>query len=138
MARPRTPTALLEVKGAFLPGANPSRARESEPVSTRPLGNPPKHLSKERKKLWKEIAKRLAPGVAMESDRDAFELMVRLTDRMRTDDILMRSADRTALISLWSRFAMTPADRSKVSVEKHKGSALDRFMSRKSEPPFAN
>src|SRR5580692_10306016 len=132
MARPRTPTEILDARGSFLTGQNPARAREreNEPKPERPLGSPPKHLSPELKKLWKEIAKRIAPGVAKESDRDAFELMVRLTHNMRMNDILMKAADRTALISLWGRFAMTPADRSKVSVEAPKGSALDRFMAR--------
>jgi phage terminase small subunit len=126
----------MEARGAYLPGANPARARKGEPKASKPLGKAPKYLSDEEKQIWKEIAKRLAPGVAMESDRDAFELMVRLTHMMRTNDILMKSADRTTLISLWSRFAMTPADRSKVSVEAPKDSTLDKFMQKHKPEPI--
>lgn len=125
MARNRTPTAILDAKGAFI--KDPQRSRPNEPKSTRPLGKPPKWLSGEQKKIWKEMAKRLLPGVGSASDRDAFEMMVRLTEHMRSG-VPMRSADRQTLISLWSRFAMTPADQSKVSVEQPKESKLGRFV----------
>jgi hypothetical protein len=129
MGRNKTPTAILDAKGAFI--VNPQRARPDEPKSKKPLGKAPKYLSDDLRALWKDIAKRLAPGVATESDRDAFELLVRLTYDMR-HDILMKAADRGTLISLWSRFAMTPADRSRVTVEKPKDSALDAFLRRHS------
>jgi hypothetical protein len=72
--------------------------------------------------------------VAFASDRNAFELMVRLTHMMRMEIILMKAADRSALISLWSRFGMTPADRSRVSVEAPKDSALTKFLKHKPQP----
>lgn len=130
MGRNRTPTSILEAKGAFLTGANPARRRDSEPKAVKPLGGPPKYLSDDEKKIWKEISKRLAPGVASASDRDAFELMTRLTRKMRSGEE-MKSADRALLLSLWSKFAMTPADRSRVSVEKPPENALARFLDRK-------
>ena len=132
MGRNNTPTAILDAKGAFI--ANPQRARPKEPKGKGSLGTPPKHLSDEEKKVWKEIAKRIPPGVAFESDRDAFEMMVRLTSRMRAG-LEMRAADRATLISLWSRFAMTPADRSRVAVEKEKDSSLSKFLSNRRPAP---
>jgi hypothetical protein len=136
VGRNKTPTAILDAKGAFI--VNPQRSRPSEPKSDRPLGSPPKYLSKEEKLVWKEVAKRLLPGVALESDRDAFEMMVRMTSAMRSGHPLT-AAERTTLISLWSRFAMTPADRSRVAVEKPAESALQKFMSRRQaiQPPTA-
>src|ERR1700719_2191433 len=110
MGRNKTPTAILDAKGSFI--AKPDRKRPNEPKSDHPIGSPPKYLSKDCKKIWKEIAKRLLPGVALESDRDAFELMVRLTADLRAG-LMVMAADRTCLVSLWSRFAMTPADRSR-------------------------
>jgi hypothetical protein len=128
MGRNRTPTSILDAKGAF--HQNPQRKRLNEPTSDRSLGSPPKYLSKELKKIWKETAKRLPPGVALESDRDAFEMMVRLTHSLRSG-LPMMAAERSTLISLWSRFAMTPADRSRVSVDKPAESKLDTFMKKK-------
>jgi hypothetical protein len=136
MGRNRTPTAILDAKGAFL--ANPQRQREAEPMTAdaESLGSPPTRLTKEQKKAWKEIAKRMLPGVVVASDRDAFELMVRLTCRMRDEDrtkeeTLMTAAEKTLLVSLWSRFAMTPADRSRVHAEKAPENKLSQFLSRK-------
>jgi phage terminase small subunit len=142
MGRTHTPTAILDAKGSFL--KHPDRKRPGEPKPSRPLGPPPKYLSDGLKAIWKEVAKRLLPGVASEADRDAFEMMVRLTATMRdggtkVGDVVvpMMAAERSTLISLWSRFAMTPADRSKVVVEKPKDSKLDAFMKRRkqSQPP---
>jgi hypothetical protein len=136
MGRNRTPTAVLDAKGAFI--ANPQRQRQAEPTtaSSDPLGSPPTRLTKDQKKVWKEIAKRMLPDVVFASNRDAFELMVRLTVRMRAEDhskeeTIMTAAEKTLLVSLWSRFAMTPADRSKVQAEKKPESKLSQFLSRK-------
>ena len=83
MGRNLTPTAILDAKGTFI--ANPQRSREAEPSGNRPLGSPPKYLAAEEKKIWKELAKELLPGVAFQSDRTAFELLVRLTYKMRSN-----------------------------------------------------
>jgi hypothetical protein len=133
MGRSHVPTAILDAKGSFL--KHPDRKRPNEPKSDRPLGAPPKHLNAELKQIWKEIAKRLLPGVATVADRDAFEMMVRLTAQMRNETVEnpFPGVLRGNLITLWSRFAMTPADRCKVSVDKPKESALSAFMKRKKE-----
>jgi hypothetical protein len=125
MGRNNTPTAILDAKGAFL--VNPQRARPDEPKGDRPLGSPPKYLTADEKKIWKELAKEILPGVAFQSDRTAFELLVRLTHKMRTNQ-MTKTSDMTTLISICSRFAMTPADRSRVSVEKQKESGLSKFL----------
>jgi hypothetical protein len=57
MSRPRTPTAVLELRGAFK--AYPERAREraGEPRPTEPLGEPPGRLKSHEKAAWREMAK---------------------------------------------------------------------------------
>ena len=136
MGRNRTPSAILDAKGAFL--ANPQRERQAEPTTSKAeqLGSAPTRLTKEQQKVWREIAKRMLPGVVFASDRDSFELMVRLTVRMRAEDhskeeTIMTAAEKTLLVSLWSRFAMTPADRSRVQAEQAPQSKLSDFLSRK-------
>jgi phage terminase small subunit len=131
MGRNRTPTAILDAKGAFI--ANPQRKRTQEPKTqgASGLGRPPKYLSEPQREIWKELAKSMLPGVALESDRDAFEMMVRLTDMMRNRFDEMRAADRVQLASLWSKFAKNPADRSKVAAEPTKESKLDAFLKKK-------
>jgi phage terminase small subunit len=128
MARNRTPTAILDAKGAFI--INPQRARENEPTSGRPIGPPPKCLSSDEKKVWKLLVKQSLPGVLMESDTTLFMLLVRLTTKLYKNQPLM-VGEMSQLISLGSKFAMNPADRSKVSVEQPKESALSTFLNRK-------
>jgi len=126
MGRNRIPTAIQDAKGAFL--KDPQRARPDEPTSNRPLGSPPKYLTKEQKKVWKELSAQLLPGVAFESDRTMFELLVRLKEEMINRYAGMRSADKSLLKDISARFAMSPSDRSKVSVEAPKEGALDKFL----------
>jgi phage terminase small subunit len=132
MGRNKTPTAILDAKGSFL--KHPDRARPKEPVSDKPLGSAPKWLSKEEKKVWKELAKQALPGVVLESDRMLFALMVRLANKLYTNQE-MRVGEMSTLITLGSKFAMNPADRSKVVVEKPAESVLDKFMARRRESP---
>jgi hypothetical protein len=57
MARPRTPTAALELRGAFK--NHPSRKdREFEPVVTTDLPEPPKHLIGASRATWLEMKSR--------------------------------------------------------------------------------
>ncbi len=74
MARPRKPTAILETSGAFI--KNPQRRRPTEPKPTGELGNPPGRLEREEVAMWHEMAAVLPPGVAKNSDRPSFEMMV--------------------------------------------------------------
>ena len=121
MGRIPQPTAILDAKGAFL--THPERRRPNEPYETRPLGSPPKYLSDEAKKLWKEIAHNLPPGVGKVSDRHAFEMLVRLMAKERADCI--NNNERGQLIKLLGSFGMTPADRSKISIDS---TPLDEFQ----------
>jgi phage terminase small subunit len=127
MSRPRTPTAILDTKGAFL--ANPQRKREGEPQPAGSIGSAPKHFSQDEKKIWREFVRTLAPGVGKSSDRLAAELIVRLILKERARTIT--STERGHLILLVGRFGLTPADRAKISVEAPRESALQRFLNRR-------
>jgi hypothetical protein len=127
MSRPFIPTAVAEVKGTFL--AHPERKRPAEPKDARPLGAAPKRLSPEHLEVWNELAEDALPGVLRRSDRTAFEQLVRLVLMMRTETLVM-AADRTSMIALLGRFAMTPADRCKVAVEEAPSNSLSNFLNR--------
>jgi phage terminase small subunit len=125
MGHNRIPTAILDARGSFI--NRPSRVRPAEPSTDKPIGPPPKWLAKEEKQVWKDLVKQALPGVLMYSDRGAFELLVRLTSKLRKGN-MTKSSDMGMFISLCSRFAMTPADRSKVAVESKPKSKLEKFM----------
>src|SRR5439155_1496905 len=121
MGRIPVPTEILDTRGAFL--KHPERRRPNEPQETRPLGNAPRCLAAEQKKLWVEIAHNLPPGVGKVSDSHAFEMLVRLMAMYRGDSL--NNYERGQLIKLLVIFGITPTDRSKISIDS---TALDEFQ----------
>jgi hypothetical protein len=113
MGRPRKPTAVLELTGAFR--KNPQRKR-TEPPTTGPLGDPPKHFTPEQTAVWHELAAACPPGVLTRSDRLIVEIAVVLMLRVRNQRAHMRRGELNVLISVLSRMGMSPADRSRVGI----------------------
>jgi phage terminase small subunit len=124
MSRPRTPTAILDTKGAFL--AQPGRRRNGEPQPIGSIGSAPKHFSDDQKKIWRELVRGLPAGVGKSADRWAAETIVLLKAKERADTI--KGNELARLTSLYGRFGMTPSDRAKISVEVPKESKLQRFL----------
>jgi hypothetical protein len=125
MARPRKPTKLLELSGAF--DKNPNRARPDEPQDGRPLGDPPSRLPADVVPYWRELEQMVVGGVLTFRDRWAVELAARLMFKAVSGEI--GSAELSMLRSLLGSIGMTPADRSKLSIPnaekpKNKFSAL--------------
>ena len=116
MGRNRTPTAVLELTGAFKKHPDRKRARSSEPVGSGPVGDPPKRFDAELRAIWFEITDMIPAGVLAKSDRLALEIACRLVRKVFKDTI--NGAELSTLNSLLARLGMTPADRSKVSVPK--------------------
>lgn len=113
MPRPRKPTRILELTGRLKHNRKRYAGRQAEPVDNDPLGDPPERLAKSLRALWTELAGSLVPGVALASDRPAFECLVRLVGRDRRGDL--SPGDRAHMLRLLMAFGMTPADRSRVA-----------------------
>ncbi|SRR5581483_6626835 len=117
MARPRTPTRILELKGAFR--KHPERRRPGEPKPTGPIGDPPEHLSDAEKALWYEIVGNLPSGVAANCDRLAMEIMAKLMLRFRAEeDCPLAVVER--LDRLLDRFGMNPSGRARLNLPVRK------------------
>lgn len=141
--RPRKPTAILELNGAFK--HDPRRARPNEPKDDRPFGDPPERMPLEIRPFWYELVGYCAPGVLKVSDRWAIELAARLMHKavstpnmavalelvntleltkadaramLQREDIT--GAELSTLRTLLSSLGMTPADRTKLSVPTEK------------------
>jgi phage terminase small subunit len=114
MARPRKPTAVLELSGAFK--KNPQRKRAGEPKESRPLGDPPDRLPKRAIPFWHEIVGMTAIGVLKVSDRWCVELAACLMAKAIKTHEGLSAAELHTLRSLLSAMGMTPADRSKMSI----------------------
>lgn len=121
MARPRTPSNILELRGAF--DKNPQRRRE-EPTVNGDLGEPPSHFDDARCAAWREVKDMAPEGVLTKADWLAVEmladLMVRYRASMTPDGERFTSADRRDMLALLARFGMTAADRSRVAAPKEK------------------
>lgn len=114
MARPRTPTNVLDARGAFR--KNPDRARIDPPTAGK-LRPPPKgeHFTPQHRQIWKEIVKAAPKDVVTESDRFALEICCMLLHEYRTRPLEFPAAKLVRLETLLGKFGMTPSDRAKVA-----------------------
>jgi hypothetical protein len=129
MGRNFTPEAILEARGSFIGHPETKREAEPKPLADRPLGPAPRWLDPDERKVWKRLAKEVLPGVVFESDRVMFGAMAVLVNKMETRKP-MKAAEMSLMLSIASRFAMTPADRARVSVERAPESKLNHFLNR--------
>ena len=113
MGRPRTPTNVLILKGAFK--KDPQRKRV-DPKTNGPIGFAPRHLSAAEKKIWRELIKIMPVGIVTCAERIALEEMCYLIHEMRTELEYMTDGRRSLLRSYLGQFGMTPADRAKINV----------------------
>jgi hypothetical protein len=130
MARPRTPSALLELNGTFESHPGRKRAREREPKPSEPLGPPPTHLQEQEAAVWLELSGLMPYGVATNLDRPTFEIACCLLTKFRYSRGTMSGAQMSLLATLLGRFGMSPAERSRITVPEAKNDALDEFLAR--------
>src|SRR4051812_35680218 len=116
MGRPRLPTRVLELKGAFRHDPQRRRERENEPEPEPGLGKPPDSMSESQKARWKEIAKYCTWLTV--ADRPMVEMTARLWQLMR--DGAAKQGDLKQLASNLAHLGMTPSDRSKIKVPSTK------------------
>lgn len=116
MPKPRTPSTVLEARGAF--AHNPDRAREDfQSGDFDPA--PPKYFDAKQKAVWHEIVGLLPPKVLQATDRMAVELTSRLVANFRAmDDAAVTMAQVAQIRTALATLGMTPADRSRVSAVK--------------------
>lgn len=126
MARPRKPTAVLELTGAFQHNPDRGRDRANEPQPTGSLGEPPARWYGEKfdleREVWRDLEAEVPPNVLTNSDRQAVEVYCRHMAKFRRGDDL-KGHELKAILYLQGRFGMTPSDRSKISVPKPNESA---------------
>jgi hypothetical protein len=117
MARPRTPTEVLSLKGAFKKHPERKDARKGEPRPSGELGDPPAFLSPQQAEIWLELANICPPRVLTNADRWTVEIAVRLMAKVRDESIT--NGQLAQLIVCLSRMGMTPSDRSKIGIPEN-------------------
>ena len=123
MARPRKPTNVLEMSGAFK--KDPQRKRQDAETAG-PLGNAPAHINGAVLNAWNEIVKSAPREVLTGSDALAIEVAANLLAQFRENPVEFPAAKLVRLEALLGKFGMTPADRAKVGGKKDapKGNAF--------------
>ncbi len=107
MARPRTATSVLHLRGAFKNHPSRLRDRKNEPIVTTALPEPPTRLSNPVKATWLEIQ---SYGHWLTSaDRFLVEIAAALIVRYRLDDL--KSGDVSLLIGLLGKIGFSPKER---------------------------
>jgi hypothetical protein len=118
MARPRKPTAELELKGAF--AKNPKR-RRVDPQTSGPIGDPPPSMELELHATWHELADQAPLNVLRSADRALLEVAtILLFTIRRTSRAALEPAMIGQLLKCLSAMGMTPVDRSKVHAPQEK------------------
>ena len=115
MARPRKPTADLELSGAFTKDPKRRESRRNEPPPNGPIGEAPNYFDDNQRDLWNEVVELVPPAVLAKSDRIVVELIARLLQKLREG--MIKGAELNILVTCLSRLGLTPADRSRVSAK---------------------
>lgn len=120
MGRPRKPTNVLEMTGAF--SKNPSRCedRSSEPGQFEELGCIPERLTNKQKEAWKEITSNCPYGVLTKADRHSLEMTAVLLAEFWETGVEMKGTHLSLLNTLLAKMGMNPSDRSRVTVREPK------------------
>ncbi|MCY1278912.1 hypothetical protein D9M68_321040 [compost metagenome] len=111
MARPRTPTRLLLLRGSFKHHAG--RYRE-EPEGQGALGRPPRYLSPGAQQCWLTLAKQAPPGLLSGSDRAILTLAATLYHQWAEDPPAFPVGRLKRLMSLLSRMGFDPWSRQRL------------------------
>lgn len=131
MARPRKPTNVLHLAGAFRKDPQRLAARAHEPKPTGPIGEPPVGTDEQVARCWRDTISEAPPGVLTNADRGVLLLMAKLRlhaeqgDPYVTDDGQVVETVRiydtkrlTLLLRCYTELGMTPASRSKVQAKQ--------------------
>lgn len=119
MAKPRKPTNVLALKGAFR--ANPSRAKErsNEPSPVGDIGPPPEYLSPAVAAAWTALVTHAHAGTLCASDREFMEYAAKIWAEIKASETVDPKLG-IRFEACIAKLGMSPADRSRVSVIKPK------------------
>src|SRR5690242_9271523 len=109
MARPRTPTEILKLRGAFR--RNPSRAlaRAGEPIAKAGIGQPPATLSGAAATAWRYLVDIAPAGALGDADRAYLEIAAELLALKRAVGVAaMPSAKLNRLEVMLGKLGLRP------------------------------
>jgi len=113
MARPRLPTSVLRLRGAFK--INPGRYedRKHEPIVKTPLPDPPRRLSAADRSSWRELQSEGSSWLKS-ADKYLLEIAASFVARYRSDELT--SGDVSLLIGLLGKLGFSPNERGRMNL----------------------
>lgn len=141
MARPRKPTNVLHLSGAFKHNPDRLAARANEPKPSGPVGDPPDNMDVETARCWREIVAEAPPGVLTNADRGILAIAADLRRHAEQGDpvnVAPRGAEPeyeyvtdpkkiALLVRCYTELGMTPASRSKVQAKPTEEAPINAF-----------
>jgi hypothetical protein len=112
MVRPRTPTAVLELRGAFKNHPSRLKDRKFEPRVSTVIPDAPKYLTAATTLAWLEMKSRVY-GLTS-ADRFLVEIAAKQMARYRADEL--KSGDVSLLIGLLGKIGFSPGERGKMNL----------------------
>lgn len=115
MARPRTPTNVLLLRGAGKKHPERMRDRLEEPQPKAGIGPAPSFFKVRQRECWDYLVGIAPPGVLGDSDRAYLEIAAELLAHKRTVGVgRIDPAKLNRLETMLGKLGMNPSDRSKV------------------------
>ena len=122
MARPRTPSNILELRGSFK--THPERRRKDLEGVGAFDPQPPGHLPQELVPSWHEIVKQINPCVLTASDQSSVEIMARLMLQIR----LTNDMECVREMRQWfGQYGLTAVGRAKLGTPKKDAGGSNPF-----------
>jgi hypothetical protein len=112
MGRPRKPTNVLHLNGAFKHDPQRLTARANEPKPAGPIGSPPAWMQESEQRAWHEIVEEALPGVLSNADRGTLSIAAQLRALQTPGEVDLKAM--SLLKACYTELGMTPASRSKV------------------------
>lgn len=125
MARPRKPTNILALAGAFKANPERKKSRAKEPIAGEFNKAPPAYFNARQEKAWTDIVRGAPPGVLTRSDELFVESVAQTLAMVRDKPSVPLSGVRTRLSSDLSRLGMTPSGRASLSLDQPKANDFD-------------
>jgi hypothetical protein len=113
MARPRLPTALLELRGGFKNRPSRREARENEPICPEPLPDAPRGIAKPIALAYREMKER---GSLWLRSPDQFLVHIAAFYMARYRSGECSSAETSLLIKVLNMIGFSPSERRKLNL----------------------
>jgi len=126
MSRHKTPSNILEARGAFK--KHPDRKPKGEPQPSAPFPkDPPAHLTRQQRATWREIVKICPDGVLTGSDKLIVEIAATLLAQFRAAPDSLGPTMIGRLTAELGKLGLSPSDRTKISVLIKRPNKFDDF-----------